>query len=344
MMIDLTCPHCKAVVAAREADRGETIRCGICWNEVPVPAGAPASAPVSATIEPPAAPVPAKAAVLPTAKLLPTKPASGVAPQPSPRVVAVPVAPIPASPARDVAPPLRMRSARRDDDEDDYADREPRKSPVGVLVLVSLLGLLIVGGLTAVIIVLVRNAGSGDSADGTKPSAKDGYVEPKQLWDPKNDAGQPAPVPAFNPPVPAFQPPVNIAPPIPAKEPDWVPVENADGFEAKVPGAMKVWDGFPLMGTGRLFIRGKTYRMFPPATVFGAAHISVQIDYVDIPAEFAFDPEKILREMTHLRTGPAVVAKLSGRDATEVSETTAGGVHQDGPGGEGRTTILRREV
>jgi hypothetical protein len=217
-----------------------------------------------------------------------------------------------------------MRSTRRDDDDDDDVDREPRKSPVGVLVLVSLLGLLIVGGLTAGIIILVRNAGSGDSTDGSKPSSKDGYFEPKQLWDPKNDAGQPAPVPAFNPPVPVFQPPVNIAPPIPAKEPDWVPVENADGFEAKVPGTMTVRDGFPLMRTGRMYIRGKTYSMFPPASVFGVAHISVQIDYVDIPTEFTFDTEKVLREMTHLRTGPAVVAKLSDRDAMEVSETFGG--------------------
>jgi hypothetical protein len=333
MMIDLTCPHCKAVVAAREADRGETIRCGICWNEVPVPAAAPASAPAPAAIEPPAGPAPAKATVLPTAKLLPTKPASEVAPQPAPRVVAapvraVPVAPLPVSPVRDVAPPLRMRSTRRDDDEDDNADREPHKSPVGVLVLVSLLGLLIVGGLTAGIIILVRNAESGDSADGSKPATKDGYVEPKQMWDPKNDVGQPAPPPA-NEPIPPFNPiPNNPAPFVmpPAKEPDWVPVNKADGFKALVPGRTIVRDGSPLMVLP-MYIRGKTYQTFPHVFAIGVANIRVQIDCIDIPSEYAFDLEKVLRNMSHLRSGPAVPAKLDGRDAKEISEAgDTGGV------------------
>src|SRR5262249_46473020 len=148
-----------------------------------------------------------KAAVLPTAKLLPTKPASGVARPPAAKPVVAtpirvaPVAPIPVAPVRGAAPAPRMRSARREDDDDEFTERSNRKSPVGVLVLVSLLGLLIVGGLTAGIIFLVRSTG-GDAADGSKPTARDGYVEPKQLWDPQADPGKPGP--GVNNPIPPF--------------------------------------------------------------------------------------------------------------------------------------------
>ena len=53
-----------------------------------------------------------------------------------------------------------------------------------------LIGLLLAGGLTAGIVILVRGSGGGDSADGTK-SSKDGYVDPKPLWDPAKDKGNP---------------------------------------------------------------------------------------------------------------------------------------------------------
>ncbi len=63
MPITLTCPSCRAPVEAADTDRGKTIHCGICWAEVPVPAG---SGPVAA----------------PAARLIPAAPAAPPAPAP----------------------------------------------------------------------------------------------------------------------------------------------------------------------------------------------------------------------------------------------------------------------
>jgi hypothetical protein len=263
-----------------------------------------------------------KPTVLPVAKLLPSKPASGVIVPPAAPIRVAPV-PVPVSPAADSPRPPRRRTARRDEDDDDFPDRTPRKSPVGTLVIISLIGLVLAGGLTAGIIVLVRATSSSDSADGGTPN-KDGYVDPKPLWDPNKDPNrQPAAAPPANDPfVPPFNPaPVVPAPapaPVPAKEPEWKAVENADGFEAKVPGELKLRDGFPYLRSGRMTVVGKTYEHQFPVSVPGVVHIRVRIDYTDVPAEYAFDLEKVLREVSGLRTGPATPAKWSGLTSLEI--------------------------
>ncbi len=317
MMIDLTCPHCNAMVAAREADRGETVRCGICLKEIPVPAADPV----------PVAPAPVKAAILPTAKLLP---ASGISkPLPKPavatpiRVMPVTPVPIPVSPVKEERPrPPKMRSVRRDEDDEDFADTTERKSKAGLLVIVSLVGLLLAGGVTIGIILLVRGSGGNDSADGSKNANKDGYVEPQPLWDPNKNPGKPAPPPAndpfpapFNPPqIPAFQKP---------KEPDWIPVEKAEGFEALVPGKMPPPTEFkPLrinidLG-GHDPAKGKKYGSLT-VNVFQVVFCGFEIHYVDLPAG-PFDLEAAMRKM-HLELRPEWPAKactLAGQPAVEI--------------------------
>jgi hypothetical protein len=314
MLIELTCPHCHALVSAREADRGETVRCGICYGEVPVPAAAAPAAvdslpPVPAPIAPPPVPVapPPTAPPLPVAQLLPPKPRTVTA-QPIP-------AAIPAAPR-----PPRMRSPLRDDEDDE--DPIPKgKSPIGILVLLAALAFVVLGGLATGIYLVVHWTGRSDATAGAKEKSDD----PKPLWDPQQDPQRPGAMQPFAP-VPAFPPPAVIPVPAPmrpqrkpAPEPEWKPVENKDGFEITVPGRMTVRES-SLVISGRMRVQEKLYHTFPSVHVAGVARLSVEVQVVDYPNEFPFDLERAVKDSTRFRSAPTKPCTLGGKAGFEAEE------------------------
>jgi hypothetical protein len=302
MALKLTCPGCQSPVEAEEADRGKSIRCGICWGDVKVPgtgsgvvSAAAAVKPTAPAVAPPAsASVPAKAAPVAKAVVAAAPAVAKASPQPAKAAVATkPTSKVDVDLSDEKAEPLPKKKTKGE--EPKPKSGSTLKIILGVLAGVMVLGLLFIGVVGYVIYSSFKAA-----SDEIANDFQNLPTEPELLKDP------PIPVaaggggmagPNFNPQPnlnnPPQQNPIPINPGFPNWETKWETFNQASNFSVSMPPNVRTSSRTAFMNSE--IVRGEQFTSTE-------GHTTYQVEYYDLPDELMMAP----REFTEKHLGKGI--------------------------------------